>query len=232
MDACVIILFIYLLLSFQYFFGLSQAVKFYQHFASFNDFCDLDRKSYIGLWNLILNRVFFLFLFKLRKAMSRKYKFHEKSGAYFVSFATVYWVGVFVREIYFQVIVDALDYCRKHKGMILYAYCIMPTHIHLLFQAENQNPSDLIRDFKTFTAKILIQRIKDNLQENRREWLLWMFSRAAERRCNVKQYQFWQHHNQPIEIYSQKFFDEKLNYIHQNPVVSGFVSEPWEWKYN
>lgn len=113
--------------------------------------------------------------------MSRKYKFHEKSGAYFVSFATVYWVGVFVREIYFQVIVDALDYCRKHKGMILYAYCIMPTHIHLLFQAENQNPSDLIRDFKTFTAKILIQRIKDNLQENRREWLLWMFSRAAER---------------------------------------------------
>ncbi|HGO5817856.1 transposase [Mannheimia haemolytica] len=91
---------------------------------------------------------------------------------------------------------------------------------------------DLIRDFKTFTAKILIQRIKDNLQENRREWLLWMFSRAAERRCNVKQYQFWQHHNQPIEIYSQKFFDEKLNYIHQNPVVSGFVSEPWEWKYN
>ncbi|STY59774.1 Transposase and inactivated derivatives [Mannheimia haemolytica] len=159
--------------------------------------------------------------------MSRKYKFHEKSGAYFVSFATVYWVGVFVREIYFQVIVDALDYCRKHKGMILYAYCIMPTHIHLLFQAENQNPSDLIRDFKTFTAKILIQRIKDNLQENRREWLLWMFSRAAERRCNVKQYQFWQHHNQPIEIYSQKFFDEKLNYIHQNPVVSGFVSEPW-----
>ncbi|WP_260448492.1 transposase [Bibersteinia trehalosi] len=55
-----------------------------------------------------------------------------------------------------------------------------------------------------------------------------MFSRAAEKRGNVQKYQFWQHHNQPIEIYSQKFLDEKLNYIHQNPVVSGFVYEPWE----
>ncbi|HGO5816097.1 TPA: hypothetical protein ACK3JR_002004 [Mannheimia haemolytica] len=58
--------------------------------------------------------------------MSRKYKFHEKSGAYFVNFATVYWVDVFVRDRYFQTIIEAFDYCRKHKGMILYA----PSHHH------------------------------------------------------------------------------------------------------
>ncbi|AGR73913.1 transposase [Mannheimia haemolytica] len=85
--------------------------------------------------------------------MSRKYKFYEKSGAYFVSFATVYWIDLFIREDYFQTIIQSLNYCRKQKGMILYGYCIMPSHIHLLFQAKDQNPSDLIRDFKTFTSK-------------------------------------------------------------------------------
>ncbi|HDL5698607.1 TPA: transposase [Mannheimia haemolytica] len=164
--------------------------------------------------------------------MSRKYKFYEKSGAYFVSFATVYWIDLFIREDYFQTIIQSLDYCRKQKGMILYGYCIMPSHIHLLFQAKDQNPSDLIRDFKTFTSKMLIQQIKTNPQESRKEWLLWMFTRAAKTRNSAKQYQLWQHHNQPIAIYSQKFFDEKLNYIHKNPIVSGFVCEAFEWKYS
>ncbi len=67
---------------------------------------------------------------------------------------------------------------------------------------------------------MLIQQIKTNPQESRKEWLLWMFTRAAKQRNNVKQYQLWQHHNQPITIYSQKFFDEKLNHIHNNPIVS------------
>ncbi|QIM64556.1 transposase [Frederiksenia canicola] len=71
--------------------------------------------------------------------MSQKYKFHEKSGAYFVSFATVYWVDVFIREIYFEAVIQALAFCRKERGMLIYGYCIMPSHIHLLFQAKEQN---------------------------------------------------------------------------------------------
>ncbi|QNS15560.1 REP-associated tyrosine transposase [Mannheimia bovis] len=164
--------------------------------------------------------------------MNRKYKMRNSDGAYFVSFATVYWIDVFIREIYFQAIIQSLAFCHKEKGMQIYGYCIMPSHIHLLFQAKNQNPTEVLRDFKKFTANQLITLIRENQQESRREWLLWMFSRAAAKRGNVQKYQFWQHHNQPIEIYSQKFFDEKLNYIHQNPVISGFVSEPWEWRYS
>lgn len=49
--------------------------------------------------------------------MSRKYKFGESTGAYFISFATVYWIDVFTRDIYFSVIIESLDYCRKNKGM-------------------------------------------------------------------------------------------------------------------
>lgn len=63
---------------------------------------------------------------------------NNPDGAYFVSFATVYWIDVFTREIYFEPIIQSLAFCRKEKGVILYGYCIMPSHIHLLFQAKEK----------------------------------------------------------------------------------------------
>ena len=107
--------------------------------------------------------------------MSRKYKFYNPEGVYFVSFATVFWIDVFIREVYFEKVTEALEYCRKNRGMKIYGYCIMPSHIHLLFKAEQSDPAELIRDLKHFTATSLIRLIKDNQQESRKEWLLWMF---------------------------------------------------------
>ncbi len=164
--------------------------------------------------------------------MSRKYKFGEKSGAYFISFSTVNWIDVFTRDIYFSCIIESLDFCRKNKGMELYGYCIMPSHIHLIFRSALNDPSGLIRDFKGFTSKKLLQLIEDNPQESRKEWMLWMFSRAGIKNSNNVNYQFWQQHNQPIEIWSLKVFEQKLNYIHQNPVETGFVTDPIDWKYS
>ena len=166
------------------------------------------------------------------KTMSRKYKFHEKEGAYFISFATVFWIDLFTRMEYFDIVINSLDYCRKNKGLIIFAYCIMPSHIHLLFRSADGKPSELIRDFKGFTSKKLIEAIKENNQESRKEWILWMLKKAGERNSNIKNHQLWQQNNQPIEIWSLKVFEQKLNYIHQNPVESGFVIEPWEWKYS
>lgn len=164
--------------------------------------------------------------------MSRKYKFHDQNGIYFVSFATVYWIDVFTRQSYFDVIIDALKFCQQNKGMKLYGYCIMPSHIHLLFKAEYGNPSELLQNFKSFTAKEIIKQIKQNIQESRQDWLLWMFKRAGNKNSNVQEFQFWQQHNQPIEIFTERVFSQKLEYIHQNPVESGFVMNAWEWKYS
>ena len=72
--------------------------------------------------------------------MSRKYKFGEKDGAYFISFTTVYWIDVFTRVEYFDTIIESLDFCRKNKGMDLYGYCIMPSHIHLIFRSSLGGP--------------------------------------------------------------------------------------------
>ncbi len=164
--------------------------------------------------------------------MSRKYKFHEKQGAYFISFATVYWTDIFVREAYFAIMIDSLNYCRKNKGMEIFGYCIMPSHVHLIFRSALGEPSGLIRDFKGFTSKRILKEIEGNSTESRKEWLMGMFEKAGKKNSNIKHRQFWQQHNQPIEIWSEKVFRQKLDYVHQNPVKSGFVTEPIDWKYS
>lgn len=164
--------------------------------------------------------------------MSRKYKFHNKGGLYCVSFATVNWIDVFTRQVYFNVLAESVDYCRIEKGMELYCYCFMPSHIHFIFRSSNEKPMELLRDFKKYTAKKVIETIETNPQESRKEWLLWMFERAGKKAGNINKYQFWQHHNKPIELWSEKVIKQKIDYIHNNPVESGFVTNPVDWKYS
>lgn len=164
--------------------------------------------------------------------MSRNYKFRNKVGVYFVSFATINWIDVFTRQPYFGILEESLQYCRKAKGMEVYAYCFMPSHLHLIFRSSTEDPSGLLRDFKKYTSKELLKAIKVSQQESRREWLLWMFERAGKKKGNVSKYQFWQHHNKPIELWSTAVIKQKIDYIHNNPVVSGFVTEPTQWKYS
>lgn len=164
--------------------------------------------------------------------MSRKHKFLNKEGLYFVSFVTVYWIDVFVRDEYCQTIVESLDYSRKNKGLEIYCWVIMPSHVHLSIRAKNGNPETVLGRFKEFTSKKLVEQIKVNPHESRKEWLLWMFERAGSKSSNVSKYQFWQHHNKPIELWSPEVIDQKIEYIHNNPVVAGFVNEPWHWRYS
>ena len=64
------------------------------------------------------------------------------------------------------------------------------------------------------------------------DWILWLMIKSGDRQSNVKGRQFWQHHNQPVELWSNHVIDQKINYIHENPVVAGFVSEATHWKYS
>ncbi|WP_187261413.1 REP-associated tyrosine transposase [Pontibacter beigongshangensis] len=164
--------------------------------------------------------------------MSRKYKFHNQEGLYFVSFTVVYWIDVFTREEYFAILTNSLDYCRKNKGMEIYAWCIMPSHVHLVFRARDNNPSVLLKELKTHTSKQIQKAISEHNQESRKEWMLWLMERAGLKNSNVKHRQFWQQHNKPIELWSATVIDQKIDYIHNNPVEAGFVSEPEHWKYS
>ncbi len=164
--------------------------------------------------------------------MSRKYKFHDNDKLYFISYATVYWIDVFVREEYMQVIIDSWKHCQQTKGLQIYGWCIMPSHVHMIIGSSKNKLEDIVRDTKSFTSTTLKNAIKENPQESRKEWMLWLMERAGKKNGNNNEWQFWQQHNKPLEIISQEMFDEKLAYIHQNPVQAGFVTREEDWKYS
>jgi REP element-mobilizing transposase RayT len=116
--------------------------------------------------------------------------------------------------------------------MLVFAYCIMPSHLHLIFKSNIQAPQDLLRDFKGFTSKEMVRLIKEHPQESRKEWLLNSFKKAGLNNSNITYNQFWQQHNHPIELWSNDVIDQKINYVHQNPVVAGFVENDYEYLYS
>jgi len=81
----------------------------------------------------------------------------------------VFWVDLFVRKIYFECIVENLNTCIDKKGLEVYAWCIMPSHVHLVFKSTIQKPQELMRDFKSFTSKEIIKLIQENQEESRKE---------------------------------------------------------------
>jgi len=90
---------------------------------------------------------------------------------------------------------------------------------------------DIMRDFKGFTSKALKKAIAENPTESRKEWLLWMMERAGKKNSNNSGFQFWQQDNHPIELWDNYMMDQKLEYLHNNPVVSGIVDEPMHYLY-
>ena len=156
----------------------------------------------------------------------------KENKTYFLTMTVVNWVDVFTRKNHCDAIIESLKYCQKEKGLQIFAYCIMSNHIHMLVNTLSPfELKDVIRDFKKFTAKKILLQIQ-NEPESRREWMLHQFEIAAEKSAKHKNYQFWQVGNHAIEIYSQNFIWEKINYIHNNPVKAGYVLESSHWRYS
>jgi len=164
--------------------------------------------------------------------MSRKYKFHDNDKLYFISFATVNWIDVFVREEYMKIVIDSWRFCQEKKGLEIYGWCIMPSHIHMIIGSSKNKLEDIVRDMKKHTSLELKAAIKNNVSESRKEWIIWMMERAGKKKGNNSDWQFWQQHNKPLEIKDQEMFDKMLEYIHLNPVIAGFVIKPEDWKYS
>jgi REP element-mobilizing transposase RayT len=165
--------------------------------------------------------------------MSTAYKIYNPKGVYFLSFATVGWIDVFTRTLYKDILIESLKYCQEKKGLIIHAWVLMTNHVHLVSSVEEGfELVDVIRDFKKHTSKEIIKAINANEQESRKEWMLSIFKNAGAYNANNKEYQFWRQDNRPVELFSNAVIEQKIAYIHQNPVVAGFVSEPMHWLYS
>jgi putative transposase len=165
---------------------------------------------------------------------TRGYKIRDNEQVQFIIFAVVEWVDVFTRKDYAEIIIDSLRYCQQNKGLQLYARCLMSNHLHLLVSTTNKDIllSDILRDFKKFTSKQIIQAVKNNPKESRKAWMLKIFEQVGNENSRNQTYQFWRQDNHPIEVYSLEFITQKLNYIHDNPVRAGIVNQAEEYRYS
>ncbi|MDA8692566.1 transposase [Saprospiraceae bacterium] len=133
---------------------------------------------------------------------------------------------MFTRKVYNEVLIETMKFCIENKGLSLHAYVIMSNHMHVIMSAkEGHQLSDIVRDFKKYTATSIIDMIQRNKEESRSVWMIKLFKYFAKYNKKNKLYQFWQRDNKPIELSSPKWIYQKLAYIHINPVRAGIVDK-------
>ena len=167
---------------------------------------------------------------------------------YFITITVIDWVDVFTREEYKRIIADSLDFCRKTKGLRIYAWVLMTNHIHLItsHDVDNEHLAAVIGDFKKFTSKSIVKAIRHNPVESRQKWLLEHFneesikantdavcsvSKSAER-SEKNHFHLWQRGYDSYCIYNIIHLRQKIDYLHDNPVRAGIVSNPYDYLYS
>jgi putative transposase len=158
-----------------------------------------------------------------------RYKIQNQNGIYFLTFTVIDWIDLFTRKDYCIVIVDALNYCIKEKHLEVFSWVIMSSHLHIVCRViEPGKLSDVVRDFKKYTSKEFI-KLMNEIGESRRDWLLKRFAIEANRVGRAKNYKIWKDDNHAIEIVDNISIEQKVNYIHENPVKAMIVCHAHEY---
>lgn len=163
-----------------------------------------------------------------------RYFIRDQNAVYFLTFTVINWLDVFTRANHKHVIVESLNYCIGNKGLNVHGWCLMSSHLHLIASArEGFKLSEIIRDFKKHTAVKIIEKIKEE-HESRRELLLKEFLTEGKKDARITKYKFWQESNHAIELipWETRLIEQKLNYIHMNPVEEGIVQYERDYLYS
>lgn len=142
----------------------------------------------------------------------------------FFTATIVEWKKLLEPDKYKNIIINSFRFLVEDKRIKLYSFVIMSNHIHLIWQMQALiHPQHVQRDFLKYTA----QQIKLDLQKNHPQ-VLPHFESAA----NDRTYQFWKRRALSIELRTDKVFQQKLDYIHWNPVRAGICKLPEEYHYS
>jgi REP element-mobilizing transposase RayT len=146
---------------------------------------------------------------------------------YFCTITVLDWYPIFIEDTYIDPLLESLTFCRQHKQLQLFGYVIMPNHVHLIAAAPNLH--EVMRDWKRFTSR----NLHDLLKANNRLEILSALSNATEpNRKRAGYLSLWQSGFHPKAVAGQNVFEQKLRYLHENPVRKGLVDHPEDWTYS
>jgi putative transposase len=160
-----------------------------------------------------------------------EYRTTDPGELYFVTLTISGWVDVFSRKEYKDILIENLKYCQEKFNLEIFAYVIMTNHLHLIARWQDGELTELLGRFKSYTAKKIIEEIESDPQESRKYWLLNVFEHFASSNKQYSKYHFWNYTNHPILLHTNAVIDQKVEYIHQNPVRAGIVAEPEYYLY-
>ena len=158
----------------------------------------------------------------------KKKNIPDQKACSYITFNTVDWVDVFIRPVYKQIIVDALNSYIVSRGLIVYAWCLMTNHLHLLARNSEKGGLALIeRDFKRLTTNTILEAI-DAEPDTRRAWMLNRFEQCSQSLKRLERFQVWQTCSNPSFIDFKEPFKlkEKVLHIHENPLRDKIVDKP------
>ena len=164
--------------------------------------------------------------------MSSKYKFLDNSQPYFVTFSVVEWIDLFIRNEYKEILLKSFRHCVIQKGMELYGWCIMTSHVHLIIGTKKEPLSNIMRDMKKHTSQALRKAIQVHPGESRKAWILDIMKKEGRENSNNQGFQLWRQDNHPVELNHIKIIYQKLDYLHNNPVEACFVQKQEDWLYS
>jgi REP element-mobilizing transposase RayT len=163
--------------------------------------------------------------------MTHGCKIDKQDGAHFLTLTIVEWLNILKDDRYKIALCESLNYCINEKGLIIYSYVIMSTHMHLIAASTVEKLSDTLRDFKKYTSHLITKMLSEETGDNE-AFFLKVFEEAAKKHSRNKKYQVWQQHNHPEEVESSKFTLTKIKYIHNNPVDAGIVDFPEQYAFS
>ena len=152
----------------------------------------------------------------------------DEHRPYFCTITILDWLPVLIEAHYIEPIVDSLRFCRQRKGLQLFAFVIMPNHMHLI-AAATEDQHAVIRDFKRFTSRTIHDRLR---QDGRATILAWLEAATQRARRQRDELGLWRPGFHPQAILSRPVFEQKLRYLHDNPVRKGLVRRADEWWYS
>ena len=128
----------------------------------------------------------------------------------FVTITNLNWLPLLQNDYHKQIIIEALQNRVVKKQVSIYAFVVMPNHMHFIWQLHDGIiREDFQRDFLKFTARSILNFMRMNDDP----LLTGLKVKAPDRK-----FQVWERNSLSIDIYSEKVLVQKLNYIHANPV--------------
>jgi putative transposase len=160
----------------------------------------------------------------LKERLRLMFRISKDSPVYYLTSVANSRLPVFQTVRLKNLVCDALSEARTSAHFLIFAYVIMPNHIHALIGSQKK-PSVVLRYVNGISGHRVINFLKEKGFESSLQKL--------KREDGVRQhkYSLWDHHPNLKLITTENGLMEKANYIHQNPVRAGLVErgEDYRW---